>query len=82
MTGRRPRAFVQFKIKHLGYSWLYGRFNDFEGRFNYDPAKPEASTVDVTIKTASVDSNHASSVTSTLRGKDFLAVDKYPHRHL
>ena len=70
-------AFVQFKIKHLGYSWLYGRFNDFEGRFNYDPAKPEASTVDVTIKTASVDSNHAER-DKHLRGKDFLAVDKYP----
>lgn len=22
-------AFVQFRVKHLGYSWLYGRFNDF-----------------------------------------------------
>ena len=70
-------AFVQFKIKHLGYSWLYGRFNDFEGRFNYDPAKPEASTVNVTIKTASIDSNHAER-DKHLRGKDFLAVDKYP----
>lgn len=24
-------AFIQFKISHLGYSWLYGRFNDFIG---------------------------------------------------
>jgi len=24
-------AFIQFKIKHLGYSWLLGRFNDFDG---------------------------------------------------
>ncbi|MGO2076243.1 MAG: YceI family protein, partial [Pseudoalteromonas sp.] len=22
-------AFVNFKIKHLGYSWLHGRFNTF-----------------------------------------------------
>lgn len=70
-------AFINFKIKHLGYSWLYGRFNEFEGRFNYDPAKPDASSVDVTIKTASVDSNHAER-DKHLRGKDFLAVDKYP----
>ncbi|EGV20594.1 YceI family protein [Thiocapsa marina] len=21
-------AFVQFRVKHLAYSWLYGRFND------------------------------------------------------
>lgn len=70
-------AFVQFKIKHLGYSWLYGRFNDFEGRFNYDPAKPEASTVNVTIKTASIDSNHAER-DKHLRNEDFLYVDEYP----
>ncbi len=70
-------AFIQFKIKHLGYSWLYGRFNDSEGRFNYDPAKPEASTVDVTIKTSSVDSNHAER-DKHLRGKDFLEVEKFP----
>lgn len=29
-------AFVQFRIKHLGYSWLYGRFNTFEGSFDID----------------------------------------------
>ena len=27
-------AFVQFHIKHLGYSWLTGRFNTFSGRFS------------------------------------------------
>lgn len=70
-------AFIQFKIKHLGYSWLYGRFDDFEGRFNYDPEKPEASSVNVTIKTASINSNHAER-DKHLRGDDFLEVDKYP----
>ena len=24
-------AFVQFRIQHLGYSWLYGTFKDFDG---------------------------------------------------
>lgn len=28
-------ASIQFKISHLGYSWLWGRFNDFEGTFSY-----------------------------------------------
>ena len=27
-------ASVNFKIKHLGYSWLIGRFNQFEGGFS------------------------------------------------
>ena len=52
-------AFVNFKISHLGYSWLYGTFKDFDGKFSFDAAKPEASKVSVTLKTASVDTNHA-----------------------
>jgi len=70
-------AFVQFRIKHLGYSWLYGRFNEFGGTFTYDVTNPSESRVEVRIKTASIDSNHAER-DKHLRGKDFLDVDKYP----
>ncbi len=70
-------AFIQFRIKHLGYSWLLGRFNQFEGRFSYDEENPDSSRVEVTIKTASIDSNHAER-DKHLRGEDFLEVDKYP----
>ena len=34
-------AFVNFKISHLGYSWLYGTFKDFDGTLSYDAAQPE-----------------------------------------
>jgi len=70
-------AFIQFRIKHLGYSWLYGRFNDFDGKFSYDEANPGASRIEVNIRTQSVDSNHAER-DKHLRGKDFLNVSKYP----
>lgn len=70
-------AFVQFRIKHLGYSWLLGRFNDFTGTFSYDEKNPAAAKVEVTIKTASIDSNHAER-DKHLRDEDFLHVDKYP----
>lgn len=70
-------AFVQFRIPHLGYSWLYGRFNDFSGRFNFDEDNPNAAEVEVVIKTASIDSNHAER-DKHLRGKDFLDVSRYP----
>jgi polyisoprenoid-binding protein YceI len=70
-------AAVQFRIKHLGYSWLTGRFNDFNGSFSYDEARPDASEVEVTIRTASIDSNHAER-DKHLRSKDFLNTDKYP----
>lgn len=70
-------ASVQFKISHLGYSWLVGRFNDFSGKFSYDEKAPNASTVEVTIRTASLDSNHAER-DKHLRSKDFFDVEKYP----
>lgn len=70
-------AFIQFRIKHLGYSWLLGRFNDFSGSFSYDENNPEASKVSVVIKTASLDTNHAER-DKHLRGEDFFDVEKYP----
>jgi len=70
-------AFIQFRVQHLGYSWLYGRFNTFGGTFSYDDANPKASKINVTIDTASVDSNHAER-DKHLRGADFLAVDQFP----
>jgi len=69
-------AFIQFKVKHLGYSWLHGRFNDFDGSFSYDTANPNNSTISVTIDTSSVDSNHAER-DKHLRSPDFLNVDGY-----
>ena len=70
-------AFIQFKINHLGYSWLYGRFNTFDGQFSYDEKNPAAASVSVNIDTASIDSNHAER-DKHLRGKDFLDVSKFP----
>lgn len=66
-------AFVNFKISHLGYSWLYGTFKDFDGKFSFDAAKPEASKISVTLKTASVDTNHAER-DKHIRSADFLNV--------
>ena len=73
-------AFVQFKIQHLGYSWLYGRFNKFSGKFSYDEANPSKSTVEITIETNSLDSNHVTR-DKHLRGDSFLEVKTFPTAH-
>ena len=70
-------AAIQFKIKHLGYSWLVGRFNTFKGEFVYDADNLAASQVNVVIDTKSIDSNHAER-DKHLRGSDFLEVSTYP----
>lgn len=69
-------AAINFKIPHLGYSWLTGRFNKFSGEFSYDPEAPEKSTISLTIDTASIDSNHAER-DKHLRDKDFLHTGKF-----
>ena len=70
-------SFIQFSISHLGVSLLQGRFNQMEGEFFYDEKQPEASKINVQVKTASVDSNHAER-DKHIRNEDFLNVDKYP----
>lgn len=70
-------AFIQFKIKHLGYSWLLGSFRTFDGNFTYDEQKPEQDKVSVTIETASLDTNHAER-NKHLRSADFFDVEHFP----
>lgn len=70
-------AFVNFKVSHLGFSWVYGTFRDFDGRFSFDAANPEAGSVQVKIRTASVDTNFAER-DKHLRGGDFLNTARFP----
>lgn len=70
-------ASIQFKVSHLGYSFVVGRFNQFEGGFSFDKNDIKASKINVTINTASLDSNHAER-DKHLRSADFLNVTKFP----
>lgn len=70
-------ASIDFKVSHLGYSFVVGRFNEFEGDFSFDGNKLADGHVNVTIKTASLDSNHAER-DKHLRSPDFLNTAKFP----
>ncbi len=70
-------ASINFKVQHLGFSWLTGRFDRFSGTFVYDKDDPSKSSVNVEIDTASVNSNHAKR-DKHLRSADFLDVAKFP----
>ena len=71
-------AFINFKTSHLGYSWLTGRFNEFDGQFSYDSAKIDQASIEVNINTASIDSNHAER-DKHLKSDDFLSVKQFPN---
>jgi len=69
-------ASINFKIKHLGYSWLTGRFDGFKGQFSYDPANVSASKINIEIDPKSINSNHAER-DKHLKSGDFLNVEKF-----
>ncbi len=69
-------ASINFKIQHLGYSWLTGRFDKFDGNFSYDPTNISASKIQVNIDTSSINSNHAER-DKHLRSDDFLDVSAF-----
>lgn len=69
-------ASVNFKVSHLGYSYIQGRFNKFEGEFSYDADNVAASTVNVTVDTSSLDSNHAER-DKHMRSDDFIDAGKF-----
>ncbi len=73
-------AFVNFRIQHLGYSWLYGTFKEFKGEFSYDKKNIAASKIQVEVNTASIDTNHDKR-DKHLRDDDFLHVSKFPKAH-
>ena len=73
---KNAHASINFRIKHLGFSWLTGRFNKFSGNFSFDDKNPDASKVKVEIDTTSVDTNHAER-DKHLRGGDLLDVDMF-----
>jgi polyisoprenoid-binding protein YceI len=67
---------VSFQVRHL-VSQVRGRFNEYQGTINMDPAKPEASSVEFRIKAASIDTSLPDR-DKHLRGADFFDVEKYP----
>jgi polyisoprenoid-binding protein YceI len=73
---QKAHAFIDFRIQHLGFSWMSGRFNDFSGTFSYDEQSPIDSMIDVKIDVGSVDTNFAER-DKHLRDK-FLQTSDYP----
>lgn len=66
-----------FRINHAGAGVFWGRFNQIEGDFFIDPAKPEASHFKVTIPIASIDTANDKR-DEHLRSGDFFNARQYP----
>ncbi len=70
-------ASVTWRIKHLGYSWMTGRFDNFDGSISFDDKAPDTSKVKVEIDVNSISSNHAER-DKHLRSPDYLDTAAFP----
>src|SRR3989454_11712050 len=68
---------VEFATKHLGMMTVRGHFAEVTATGNIYPDNPEASSVEVTMQTASI-RTHNETRDNDLRSSNFLEVDKYP----
>jgi polyisoprenoid-binding protein YceI len=71
---------VTFSINHIGFSNTHGWFREPDGTLVLDADKPEASKVDITVNTASIDTNQAQR-DKDLSGGQWLDVAKFPTMH-
>ncbi len=68
---------VSFKARHLGLSWIHGRFNDVKGTFSIDRSDPTKSTFALTIQVASIDTANKLRDEHLLQA-DYFDVKQYP----
>lgn len=68
---------VVFKIKHLGISWTYGRFNKAKGHFSFDPENVDKASFNLYVDPASVDTLEKKR-DAHLRSADFFNVKEFP----
>jgi polyisoprenoid-binding protein YceI len=70
-------AGVIARVSHIGYSMSVFRFGDVKGSLTWDPAKPAASTLSVTVAPGSIETN-VPKFAEELAGKDYLNAAAFP----
>lgn len=68
---------AEFRVRHLGVSNTSGRFDDVSGTVVFDESDPSKCSVEMVVKTESVDTDNEAR-DKHLRGEDFFNVEKYP----
>lgn len=68
---------VVFRVKHANASWFQGTFDKIEGVVTFDPAKPEATSVNLKIPVASIDTNDEKR-DAHLKNEDFFNAGENP----
>jgi polyisoprenoid-binding protein YceI len=68
---------IGFVARHAMVTKVRGSFNEFDGSGHFDAANPADSSLQLTIKAASIDTRNADR-DGHLRSNDFFDMDTYP----
>ncbi len=68
---------IVFSVNHLGFSNSMGKFLNYDGHFTFDRATPENSSIEVSIKTDSIEMNDQK-WNDHMKNEDFFNVEKFP----
>jgi polyisoprenoid-binding protein YceI len=70
-------SIIEFRVAHMVVSKTAGRFMDYSGVVEMDAEAQQFKTIEATINTASVNTNHEKR-DAHLRNADFFDVEKHP----
>jgi len=70
-------SYIEFAVKHLMFTTVRGRFSDVEGTITVVENDPSRSSVNATIKAASIDTRTGQR-DDHLRSEDFLHAERFP----
>ena len=73
----KTHSSILFAVKHMVISKVKGAFDEYSGTIQYDEADITESSVEVTIKTASIDTRDEKR-DGHLKNSDFFDAEKYP----
>jgi polyisoprenoid-binding protein YceI len=71
---------VLFTYTHMGFSHITGRFNEVSGTFDFDPAAPGKSSIEVDLPIASLSTGIAK-LDEDMRSATFFDAEKFPSAH-
>lgn len=72
-----PHTEISFSARHMMFTTVRGKFESFDGTFEFDEANPEATQLDITVDVNSVNTNN-NDRDNHLRSGDFFEVEKFP----
>jgi polyisoprenoid-binding protein YceI len=68
---------ITFRVKHMGITFVFGRFNNMEGSYAFDDNVPENCFIDVRVKAEDIDTGNVKR-DNHLRSPDFFDADNFP----